>query len=301
MFPSHDRYGETQTEIDYSQVEKAILILTYQTKETLEPILCDVTETNIRYCVCGEALSKTGTIDGFLRLYSDNDQAITTSSFRFNVDENVLEDETISGEISLINQVLQDVASTDSKLNFNENERKINEEARDISEKVRINNENDREDSFTVLVAEVNAKKNELEDMMQNENFTNTASIRWDFDGFNDTTTDLSNDNFYMIPDGYKLKIISIIITSNGYNTSTGIDDTNFFKIKIGHSIDYVINETFTDLHPFPDIANKLNCAILKNDLVSDHSMTITTETSPNVSVNPFTIQMNYKLVEAEW
>jgi len=143
-------------EIDYSQVEKALLIIYFQDGTTLEPMFCTVESDRITQCICSTMLSKVGTVDGILRLYSSDGQIMTTNSFRYTVDEDVFKDNTIEESISLLNQAMDrfvEIELVESTRVSGELTRESNELTRSSNENARISNEQSRQSNESERVS----------------------------------------------------------------------------------------------------------------------------------------------------
>lgn len=148
FFKQHDNKVATlefnvsldEVEIDYSNIEKVLLIIYFQDGTALDPMLCDVGDSSITKLVTNCMLSKVGTVDGILRIYSTDNQILTTNSFRFTVDKDVFKDKVIDEEISLLNQAMEKFMEHEQ----NENTRQSNESSRNTNEVIRENAENAR-------------------------------------------------------------------------------------------------------------------------------------------------------------
>lgn len=277
-------------EINYSELEKALLVIYYQDESTLEPIVCDIKSNYISFCACEDILGRTGTITGFLRLYSTDKQVITTSIFRYTVDKDLISRTVSPTDISLLNQAMSRLAT----IEFEEKKRSTAETNRVSEENKRKANEVERINAEIKRIDDFNQMKTEFQALQDGINLTPHSIVKNYYSAVGSSLN--QTDTIIVPPSGYNMELLSATLVSKG--NAVGLASDKTFKIEL--KCNNVVNSTFTfnDTNSFPSEKNKQILPISVSAIDESYSLDLILTNTDTVTIPDFTIQVDYKLTK---
>lgn len=306
-------YREDNTEIDYSQISESYITLKFQDGTFMEPCACEVGIDSILYEVCSETLSKSGTVTGIIKLYSENGQVATSNIFRFVILADQLNGCTLADEakVSLVNDLITKLAN----ISFEEDEREASELQRATDEGIRKTNEQSRiESENTRGTSEANRIDSEAlrvdAESVRNTEFIGIKEeyvslvavlkdslnqmIIFDIPSFSNPPDLEIHRILFSAPTGYVCTITGITIISNG--DSTGIDAVNTSQLQLIEGSDIISDTTFTDVEVFPAKNVTKELAIIDGLIDKDDDVYIKVINGDGVTTPNFSLQLNYDI-----
>lgn len=148
-------FNNDQTEIDYSEIVEAIYVSRYPDNTMIEPVFCRINSDSLEVDIVAGMLCLSGTVTGALRLFSSDEQILTTSLFRFAVQEDMFPCDGVDHHdehISFVNQMIEELSQLE--INYQQSllvmqaqmqETQLAEQGRVSAEAVRVDQENTRQ------------------------------------------------------------------------------------------------------------------------------------------------------------
>ncbi len=299
-------FTEDGVEIDYSQILQCYITLKFSDGTYMEPCECVLSNDSITYELCSTSLSTSGTVSGFVRLYSQDSQIFTSNIFRFVILADQVNGCTLSDEdkVSLVNDLLQKLSNISFKEDereanelqriFNESERVKSENVRIANEDIRINNETNRIDAETLRNSEFDTIKDEYVSLVAVLKDSLNHMIVFDIPSFSNPPDIAIHRILFTAPTGYKCTITGIKVISNG--DSIGINDINTSQIQLMEGLDIISDTTFNDVVAFPAKNETKELTIIDGLIDKDDDVYIKVTNGDGVTTPNFSLQLNYDI-----